>query len=177
MRSVSGVRLTAGWFKCHRTNGDCPAAVWPQPALKTLRAEDQAIGVCHSLTEREITSSSLETGMLKAALEQNGLRLETNHPPSVSAPLGEHKALCYTVPAPEARALNAEPIREQMPPQRERVCALWSDFPNSKLRPILKGAGCSMLESLGLGGGVTKHEVSSERAPLGKHGGLSRLSV
>lgn len=65
-------------------------------SLTPRQAEKQETAVCHGLTETEITSSSLETGMLEAALEQNGLQLETQHPRSslqcqlhwVSTPLG-----------------------------------------------------------------------------------------
>ena len=81
---ISGGRLTALWFKCQRMSWDGPTAwlPWPRPALKTLQAENEEPAVCHSLTEREVTSRSLETRMLRAALEQNGLQLETHARPS-----------------------------------------------------------------------------------------------
>lgn len=43
-----------------------------QQALKKLHMEKQKTTVCHSHTEREIVSSSLDTRMLKAGPEQNG---------------------------------------------------------------------------------------------------------
>lgn len=49
-----------------------PAFVWPQQTLKELHADNQEIAACHIRTEREITSSSLVTRMLKAALSKMG---------------------------------------------------------------------------------------------------------
>lgn len=178
--------LVSSWLLC---GSDANAQVGQpsfQQALKKLHTEKQETAVCHSLTEREIVSSSLDTRMLKAGPEQNGPWLETNQPPShleafIQCQLnwGSTWGGCEPMACQEAffqrpqhnsqalwaQSLNGEPIRKQVSPKRELICSLWSDFPSSTLVPILIGAelfkeGVSWKT---WNPGATKYGASSER--------------
>lgn len=148
--SVVQMPMHKSWL--HR----CPAFVCPQQALKRQHSENQEIAVCHSLTERETTSTSLETTTLKAAVEQNGLSLEMNPPPSqyigssfTVSSVGRSNSRCLPrglqstlqcVSRPQELRLSMGNQLVNKCHQKESMC--WGQiFPSSKAGPdILRGA-------------------------------------